>query len=218
MRRILNPLPLAAAMSLLAGAPSVAAPASADSTKILVREDGVKVIVNEPSAARSRRMADRLLPAPSAEMEAAIVRHAAGRDLDSKLVQALVQVESGYNVDALSNKGAMGLMQLMPGTARDLGVENPWDFDQNLAGGTAYLRQMLDRFGEPDLALAAYTAGPEAVARHSGIPPYQETRDYVQRILRLWNGSDAELDGRRVLITRDANNRIRLTTASVGKP
>ena len=208
----------ASAIAVVLGALAAAPPMGAEATKIIVREDGVKLIVNEPSAARSRRLADRLMPVPSPAMEEAIARHAAGRALDERLVQALVQVESGYNVKALSNKGAMGLMQLMPGTARDLKVADPWDFDQNLAGGTTYLRQMLDRFGDLQLALAAYNAGPEAVTRYAGIPPYKETREYVQRILHLFDGSEADLEGRRVFITRDANNQIRLTTASVRQP
>jgi soluble lytic murein transglycosylase-like protein len=153
-------------------------------------------------------------------LAAAIERLAVDRALDPKLVRAVVQVESGYNADALSNKGAMGLMQLMPGTARQLGVENPWDVDENIKGGTAYLRSLMDRFSDVELALAAYNAGPEAVARHAGIPPYDETREYVRRVLKLFDGTEwegGELDGRKVHIVRDANNRIRLTTASVGR-
>ena len=106
-------------------------------------------------------------------------------------MQAVVQVESGYNQRARSNKGAIGLMQLMPGTASDLAVADPWDAEQNLRGGTSYLRQMLDRFGDLELALAAYNAGPEAVARFGGIPPYEETRNYVRRILHLFDGERA---------------------------
>jgi soluble lytic murein transglycosylase-like protein len=199
---------------------TLAAPASAGETKIVVREDGTKVIMNEPSAARARRLADRLYPIPFPAMAEAIERHAVDRALDPKLVRAVVQVESGYNADALSNKGAMGLMQLMPGTARQLGVENPWDVDENIKGGTAYLRSLMDRFSDVELALAAYNAGPEAVARHAGIPPYDETREYVRRVLKLFDGTEwegGELDGRKVHIVRDANNRIRLTTASVGR-
>ena len=151
-------------------------------------------------------------------MERLIEDFALQHELDPRLVQAVVQIESGYNPQALSNKGAMGLMQLMPGTARDLAVENPWDVEQNLRGGTSYLRQMLDRFGELELALAAYNAGPEAVVRHAGIPPFAETRDYVRKVFTLLHGGDAGevLEGRRVRITRDANNQIRLTTAGLG--
>lgn len=194
-------------------------PAFGGTTSIQVRADGMKVIVNEPSEARSRRLSDRLLAVPDAELAEAIGRHAIARDLEPRLVQALVQVESGYNRKARSNKGAIGLMQLMPGTAADLAVADPWDADQNLQGGTSYLRQMIDRFGGLDLALAAYNAGPEAVMKYGGIPPYAETRDYVRRVLGLFDGSgDSVLDGSRVFIVRDANNQVRLTTAGVSRP
>lgn len=194
-------------------------PAFGGTTSIQVRADGMKVIVNEPSEARSRRLSDRLLAVPDPELAEAIDRHAIARDLEPRLVQALVQVESGYNRKARSNKGAIGLMQLMPGTAADLAVADPWDADQNLQGGTSYLRQMIDRFGGLDLALAAYNAGPEAVMKYGGIPPYAETRDYVRRVLGLFDGSgDSVLDGSRVFIVRDANNQVRLTTAGVSRP
>jgi soluble lytic murein transglycosylase-like protein len=198
---------------LLAASP----PAFGGATSIQIREDGTKVIVNEPSEARTRRLSDRLI-SPDPALAEAIDRHAVARDLEPRLVQALVQVESGYNRNARSNKGAIGLMQLMPGTASDLAVSDPWDPEQNLRGGTSYLRQMLDRFGGLELALAAYNAGPEAVAKYGGVPPYEETREYVRRILRLFDGSDATLDGGRVFFVRDANNQVRLTTSSVSRP
>lgn len=188
------------------------------STSIQVRADGMKVIVNEPSESRSRRLSDRLIAVPDPELAEAIDRHAVELDLEPRLVQAVVQVESGYNRKARSNKGAIGLMQLMPGTASDLAVADPWDAEQNLRGGTRYLRQMLDRFGGLELALAAYNAGPEAVVKYGGIPPYEETRAYVQRILHLFDGSEAVLDGSRVFIVRDANNQVRLTTSSIARP
>ncbi|MEO8196375.1 MAG: lytic transglycosylase domain-containing protein [Thermoanaerobaculia bacterium] len=197
---------------------AVSPPAFGGTTTIQVREDGIKVIVNEPSEARSRRLSDRLLTVPDPELAELIDRHAVARDLEPRLVQALVQVESGYNRKARSNKGAIGLMQLMPGTASDLAVADPWDAEQNLRGGTSYLRQMLDRFGGLELALAAYNAGPEAVTKYGGIPPYEETKRYVQRILHLFDGSDATLDGSRVFIVRDANNQMRLTTSSIARP
>ena len=103
------------------------------------------------------------------------------------LVKAVIMAESGMNSEALSKAGAQGLMQLMPATARGLKVDDPWDPQQNIDGGTRYLRQNLDRFGETRLALAAYNAGPDAVREHSGIPPYRETQNHVQRVLAVFN-------------------------------
>jgi soluble lytic murein transglycosylase-like protein len=221
-RRTPRPLSVCALAALAALGAMAPAALSAGETKILIREDGVKVIMNEPSAAKQRRFADRLMPIPFTAMSEAIAVHATNRDLDPKLVRAVIQVESGYNVEALSNKGAMGLMQLMPGTAKLVGVSDPWDFDENIKGGTTYLKQQLDRFSDIELALAAYNAGPEAVQRHGGIPPYAETREYVRRILKLFDSDESDPassdgDGRKVNIVRDGNNQIRITTASVGR-
>jgi soluble lytic murein transglycosylase-like protein len=116
-----------------------------------------------------------------------IVEHAGRNSVRTDLVRAVMQVESGFNPRALSPKGAMGLMQLMPATARELGVVDPFDPAQNIRGGVVYLRQLLDRYdNNEELALAAYNAGPGAVDRYgSVVPPYRETRDYVSRINRL---------------------------------
>ena len=100
------------------------------------------------------------------------------------LFQANIEVESAYRPAALSSAGAIGLGQLMPGTAADLGVD-PHDMTQNLDGSARYLLMMLARFGRPDLALAAYNAGPDAVARHGGIPPYTETQNHVRRVMAV---------------------------------
>lgn len=130
--------------------------------------------------------------APSAdgstdELHLLIDRLATEHGVDTRLARALIQVESNYRADAVSPKGAMGLMQLMPATARHYGLENPFDPAQNLSAGLRHLRGLLDRYGRgrESLALAAYNAGEGAVSRYGGIPPYRETRNYVQRILSL---------------------------------
>lgn len=109
--------------------------------------------------------------------------------VDPKLFQALINQESGFNPKAVSPAGAMGLSQLMPKTAKSLGVTDPFNASQNLEGGAKYLAQMMKEFnGDPKLALAAYNAGPGAVKRAGGIPPFQETQDYVKKILGNLNG------------------------------
>ncbi|HSF18143.1 MAG TPA: lytic transglycosylase domain-containing protein [Vicinamibacteria bacterium] len=107
--------------------------------------------------------------------------------IDPNLVAAVIWAESSGDPNAVSAKGALGLMQLMPQTARELGIERPVDPQQNVDGGTRYLRQMLDaHHGDVSLALAAYNAGPDAVRRHGGVPPYRETRSYVGRVLDMY--------------------------------
>jgi soluble lytic murein transglycosylase-like protein len=115
-----------------------------------------------------------------AEIDAA----AASNGIDPALLRGLVSQESGFDPNARSGAGAVGLTQLMPGTAASLGVTNPLDPAQSLQGGAKYLRQQLDRFGgDQRLALAAYNAGPAAVAKYGGVPPYSETQNYVNSVM-----------------------------------
>lgn len=102
------------------------------------------------------------------------------------LVKAVIAAESSFDARAVSPKGAMGLMQLMPGTAADLGVREPFRAADNVQGGTRYLRTLHDRYGDWTRTLAAYNAGPTAVDRHRGVPPYRETREYVERVLSYY--------------------------------
>jgi soluble lytic murein transglycosylase-like protein len=107
-------------------------------------------------------------------------------NIDPKLLEAIIKVESNFNPFAVSPKGAMGLMQLLPSTAKRVGVENVFDVEENVEGGAKYLRTLLDRFGSLELALAAYNAGEGAVQQYGGIPPFKETQDYVNKVLRIY--------------------------------
>jgi soluble lytic murein transglycosylase-like protein len=116
--------------------------------------------------------------------ESIIIEHSTRQSLRPELVRAVIQVESGFDPMARSPKGAMGLMQLMPATAKSLGIRRPFDPEENIRGGTTYLRQLLDRYsGDERLALAAYNAGAGSVDKYGGnVPPYRETREYVNKV------------------------------------
>jgi soluble lytic murein transglycosylase len=107
-------------------------------------------------------------------------------EIEPALVKAVIAAESNFDPEAVSHKGAQGLMQLMPVTANRLGVEDPLRPTENVRGGTRYLRLMLDRYGDVERAVAAYNAGPAAVDRYGGVPPYPETQDYVRRVLTYY--------------------------------
>jgi soluble lytic murein transglycosylase-like protein len=133
-----------------------------------------------------------------------ITEHARLNGVRTDLVRAVVQVESAFNPNARSPKGAMGLMQLMPATAREHGVSNPYNPVENVRAGVRYLRSLLDRFGEnEELALAAYNAGPAAVAKYgTTVPPYRETRNYVAKIGQM-TARPVEMRGARIYKVTD---------------
>jgi soluble lytic murein transglycosylase-like protein len=140
--------------------------------------------------------------AKSAPFEAAISEHASRQGVAVDLVRAVIQVESAFNPSAVSDKGAMGLMQLMPYTAKSLNVENAFDPRQNIDAGVRHLKSLLENYnGNVELSLAAYNAGSGAVRRSGGVPPFRETRDYVKKITELYRGTALRP---RLVETRDA--------------
>jgi soluble lytic murein transglycosylase-like protein len=171
-------------------------PALADQIVAVIDEQGHKVYINvgdpEPSSSSRTAHGFRAVRADSASLPPAeidrLVRQAANRvQVDPGLVHAIIQVESEYHPNAVSNKGAMGLMQLIPATAMRFGVENPFDPKQNIEGGVTYLKYLLDLFGgNLSLALAAYNAGENSVLRQGGIPYYPETRNYVRKVADVY--------------------------------
>jgi soluble lytic murein transglycosylase-like protein len=138
-------------------------------------------VPDAPSFKTTRPTAPSVAPE---RFESLVQEHATRVGIRPDLVRAVIQVESGFNPRATSPRGAMGLMQLMPATARELGVIAPYDPEDNIRGGTTYLRQLLDRYdGNEELALAAYNAGFNAVDQYGGrIPPYRETQAYVRKV------------------------------------
>jgi len=134
--------------------------------------------------------------APANDLRSLVRNVSEEHGVDPKLVDALVRVESAYDPRAVSRRGAMGLMQLMPETALRLDVDDPFDPEENVRGGVREISRLMDRYsGDLQLALAAYNAGEGAVARYRGIPPYQETRSYVAQILTIYTGRPYRLTG-----------------------
>ncbi|MGI9592779.1 MAG: lytic transglycosylase domain-containing protein [Myxococcota bacterium] len=162
-------------------------------------ENGVVHFTNRPRDGRYRPLErDHSLPqkgrrAPQQWQYDGLIGSTAARlDVQPALVKAVIAAESNFDPGAVSHKGAQGLMQLMPATAAAMGVEDPMYPPDNVMGGTRYLRHMIDRYGDLERALAAYNAGPEAVDRYGGIPPYAETQAYVRRVLTYYRTYDGD--------------------------
>lgn len=181
--------PVLAAMTLFL----IALSASAE-VRLIVKKDGTMLIVNDRGDSRFSdwnwlaRQHDR-----RSKYDEIIERHAKRFRVDPVLVRAVIQVESDFNPNVISHKGARGLMQLIPATAKRYRVKNVFDPEENIRGGVNYLRDLLEMFpGNLPRALAAYNAGENAVTRHKGVPPYLETQIYVKRAMTVYYGRPYE--------------------------
>ena len=172
----------------------LAAPTAYAQVQLVIKRDGSKVIYNVPTGHEKghkpgsdfkwlAKQHDR----PS-RYDLLIEKYAKKFRVDATLVRAVIQVESDFDPMCVSRKGARGLMQLMPETARKYGVTQVHDPDQNIRAGILHLREMLEMFSDLPRALAAYNAGPNAVLKYDGIPPYKETTEYVKRALTVYYG------------------------------
>ncbi len=169
--------------------------ASSDVLYRFVDSRGVVHFSNVPTDQRFVRVqpeGTRAVPMGSERFDELIARVARQYELPPALVKAVIASESNFDPAAISAKGAQGLMQLMPATAREMGVEDSFHAEDNVRGGSAYLRELIDRYGDWRHALAAYNAGPTAVEHYGGIPPFPETREYVRRVLKYYRAYDVD--------------------------
>lgn len=169
-----------------AGHPALAR-AKQSASKYTAPPPSAKEDVSRLQAASLRPQQEQTFTGDRQKIETSVLKAARRYGLPPNLIKSVIRAESNFQVKAVSHAGAQGLMQLMPATARELGVKNPFNIEENIDGGSRYLRKMLDNFGgDLKLALAAYNAGPEAVIKYGGkVPPFKETQQYVQRVLRF---------------------------------
>jgi soluble lytic murein transglycosylase-like protein len=141
-----------------------------------------------------------------------ILRIAQQYDMDPNLIHSIIRAESNYDSQAVSPKGAVGLMQLMPDTAKEYGVKNRFDPVENIEGGVKLLKYLYQTYDQKDdLVLAAYNAGPEAVKKHEGIPPYPETVQYIQRVKSYWNPKQSSNANNKIFSFRDKTGKLIIT-------
>jgi soluble lytic murein transglycosylase-like protein len=223
--QLMTPLKRHAAVGLavaaIAGVSPLALSVSTTAAEIyqFIGRDGSISLTNVPSDSRYHKVeieSSRFHSTLSErELEPVIRRHSSRHQLHPALIRAVIKAESDFDPRAVSRSGAIGLMQLMPQTAMRLDVRDMYDPDDNVGGGTKYLRQLLDRFhGNLPLALAAYNAGENAVDRYQALPPYDETRQYVRKVLRYYRTflvRDGVIMGRPV--NRDAPEETTATPA-----
>ncbi len=190
LRAVLRASGIVVVVTVLSATPALA------QIYVVVDPDGSRRFTNEPVEGAEVFLETRYSLAPASVLnrgpvpfQQEIADASMRQGVDARLVEAVIATESAFDPRALSTKGAQGLMQLMPDTADRFGVANPWDPKQNIAGGTAYLRWLIDEFnGDPRRVLAAYNAGEGAVTRYGGVPPYPETRGYIDRVLAYYRG------------------------------
>jgi len=179
----------------LSAAGALAADRGASGVMSYVDRDGNRKVVYLPAAKGAQSVPEGVADR-RAELWPHVQQTALAHGLDPDLIDLVIRMESGYNPRAVSPKGARGVMQLLPSTAKAYGVNDIFNPRENIRGGVRYLRDLMGRFGsDVRLALAAYNAGPEAVTRHGGVPPYDETRDYVSTILAAYRGGGHKLAG-----------------------
>jgi len=142
-----------------------------------------------------------------------IIRRIAQKyNVDPDLIHSIIRAESNYDSQAVSPKGAVGLMQLMPDTAKDYGVKDLYDPVENIEGGVKFLKDLFQTYDQKDdLVLAAYNAGPEAVKKHEGIPPYPETIQYIKRVKSYWNPDQSSNQNKKIFSFRDKSGRLIIT-------
>ncbi len=183
---------IAASILLLAGV-TVTSPSARAADQIVLIQDaqGRKIYINTGNpltGLRGRSLRFSSLISPPAEIDRAVQDTARRLQMDPQLIRAIIQVESDYNTNAQSRKGAMGLMQLVPTTAQRFGVRNPYNAKQNIEGGVNYLKYLLELFkGDIELSLAAYNAGEHSVLRAGSVPEISETKNYVRKVTDLYS-------------------------------